>query len=228
MQMRSAPNGTATMSDRAFFISLTVLLTTILLITAIGSRGEPRVVRTNLESLPMVVGDFHGHDDFFPDAVNDALNADKQIYRHYRSDRGEEVDLYIGYYGTAKGGRTGHNPFGCLPGSGWGIVDSYQVRLNPQHYQKEVHVNYVLARKGDTYLSALFWYQSAGNKVLATGIEQNIQRFFDRLLKNRNDGAFVRISVVSPEHQVDEARMLAMGFASKTLDMLPDCWPVEE
>lgn len=226
--MATAENSTGTMTERAFFISLVLLLTTISLVIVIGSRGEPHVARTNLESLPIVIGDLHGRDDSFPDAVNDALNADKQIYRHYRSQRGEQVDLYIGYYGTAKGGRTGHNPFACLPGSGWGIVDSHQVRLTPQHYRNEVDVNYVLARKGDTYFSALFWYQSAGDKVLATGIEQNIHRFFYRLLKNRNDGAFVRISVVSTEHQIHEARILAIDFAAKVLDLLPDCWPVEE
>lgn len=216
------------MFHKPFSTSLVILLVTISSVAGVGLRGEPEVVKTSLELLPMNIGNFQGRDDSLPAAVNDALNADKQIYRHYRSDRGEQIDLYIGYYGTAKGGRTGHNPFGCLPGSGWGIIDSYPVRLTPKRYNNGVDVNYVLARSGDAYFSALFWYQSAGDKVLATGIEQNIQRFVDRLMKNRNDGAFVRVSVVSAEEQIHEAKSLGMAFASETLDLLPDYWPVEE
>ncbi len=216
------------MSCKAFFTSLAILLVTISLVAAIGLRGEPRVVKTNLELFPMVVKGFQGHDDSFPQTVNDALNADKQIYRHYRSGRGEQVDLYIGYYGTSKGGRTGHNPFGCLPGAGWGIIDSYPVRLKTKNYDNGVDVNYVLARKGDVYFSALYWYQSAGNRVLSTGIDQNIHRFVDRLLNNRNDGAFVRVSLFSTEQQIHEAKSLGMAFAAETLDMLPHYWPVEE
>ncbi|NLI80063.1 MAG: EpsI family protein [Deltaproteobacteria bacterium] len=216
------------MFHKPFSTSLVILLVTISSVAGVGLRGEPEVVKTSLELLPMNIGNFQGRDDSLPAAVNGALNADKQIYRHYRSDRGEQVDLYIGYYGTAKGGRTGHNPFGCLPGSGWGIIDSYPVRLTPKRYNNGVDVNYVLARRGDAYFSALFWYQSAGDKVLATGIEQNIQRFVDRLMKNRNDGAFVRVSVVSAEEQIYEAKSLGMAFASETLDLLPDYWPVEE
>ena len=216
------------MFHKPFSTSLVILLVTISSVAGVGLRGEPEVVKTSLELLPMNIGNFQGRDDSLPAAVNGALNADKQIYRHYRSDRGEQVDLYIGYYGTAKGGRTGHNPFGCLPGSGWGIIDSYPVRLTPKRYNNGVDINYVLARRGDAYFSALFWYQSAGDKVLATGIEQNIQRFVDRLMNNRNDGAFVRVSVVSAEEQIHEAKSLGMAFASETLDLLPDYWPVEE
>ncbi|CAD7772656.1 MAG: DegT/DnrJ/EryC1/StrS aminotransferase family protein [Candidatus Methanoperedenaceae archaeon GB50] len=40
----------------------------------------------------------------------------------------------------------------------------------------------------------LYWYQSEGNKILDTGIKQNLHRFFCRILKRRDDGAFVRVS----------------------------------
>ena len=223
-----------TMSNKSFTISLIILLTTIASVAAIASRGSPVVVATNLENLPMEIAGFKATEDFFPDSVYEELNADKHVYRHYRSSDGKQVDLYIGYYGTAKGGRTGHNPYACLPGAGWGIVKARKVQLTAhslpltKYYPNGVDVNYVLARKGDVFETVLHWYQSAGTKVLATGIQKNIQRFLGRILKNRNDGAFVRVSVNTDERHIDEANKLAKLFAERVLALLPNYWPVEK
>lgn len=216
------------MSHKSFGVSLTILLITIATVALISQRGEPVVVKTNLENLPMEIGGYRATEDFFRDSVYKELNADRHVYRHYRNADGKQVDLYIGYYGTAKGGRTGHNPYGCLPGAGWGIVDSKMVSLKTNNFPNGVEVNYILALKGETCESVLHWYQSAGNKVLSTGIQQNIQRFIGRTFYNRNDGAFVRVSVFGKEEQLKEASLLAKSFAEKILDLLPEYWPIEQ
>jgi len=178
------------MSNKSFTISIIILLATITGVFLISRRGEPVVIATNLENIPMEIAGFNATEDFFSESVYKELNADLHVYRHYRSDDDRRVDLYIGYYGTAKGGRTGHNPYACLPGAGWAITDSYKIRLTGEHYPNGVDVNYILTRKGNNYEIILHWYQSAGSKVLATGIQMNIQRFTGRIFHNRNDGAF--------------------------------------
>ena len=222
------------MSNKSFILSLIILLATIASVAAIASRGQPVVVATNLENLPMEIAGYKATEDFFPESVYKELNADTHVYRHYRSGDGRQVDLYIGYYGTAKGGRTGHNPYACLPGAGWGIVEARKVQLAAhslpltKYYPNGVYVNYVLARKGDAYETVLHWYQSAGNKLLATGIQQNIRRFIGRLFHNRNDGAFVRVSALSGKGQIEEVQPLVKSFAQDVLELLPKYWPLEE
>lgn len=216
------------MSNRSFITSLIIFLVTIALVAFISMRGEPVVLKTNLEKLPMEIGGYKAIEGFFPDSVYKELNADKHVYRHYRNSDGKQIDLYIGYYGTAKGGRTPHNPYACLPGAGWGIVDSKQVNLMTNNYPDGISVNYVLARKGETYETVLHWYQSSGSKVLSTGIQQNIERFIGRVFYNRNDGAFVRVSVLSKEGYLKESNSLANSFAEKILDLLPEYWPLEK
>jgi EpsI family protein len=216
------------MSNKSFYTSLIILLITIASVGLISQRGEPVVVKTNLENLPMEIAGYKGTEDFFPDSVYKELNADRHVYRHYRSADGKQVDLYIGYYGTAKGGRTGHNPYACLPGAGWGILDSGQMILKTNNYPNGISVNYILARKGETYESVLHWYQSAGNKVLSTGIQQNIERFIGRTFYNRNDGAFIRVSVFGKKEHLKEASSLVNSFAAKVLDLLPEYWPIEK
>ena len=216
------------MSNKVFIASLIIILITITTNLGISLRGKPRVVATNLENIPMEIIGFKATEDYFSEEVYAELNADKHIYRHYRSADGRQVDLYIGYYGTKKGGRTPHNPYACLAGAGWGIKKVRKVKLRVTYYKNGVNVNYILAQKGNMYDSILHWYQSGGKKILDSGIQQNIQRFIGRIFYNRNDGAFVRISVFSPEKDLSETNNLIKAFAEEILVLIPKYWPVEK
>jgi len=198
------------------------------MIIAIASRGEPVVVSTNIENLPDEISGFKGIEDYFAQAVYDELNADKHLYRHYRLADGRQVDLYIGYYGTAKGGRSAHNPYACIPSSGWGILERREVRITSKHHPDGTTVNYILSQKGTSYDVVYHWYQSDRSKILASGIQQNLQRLVGRVLHNRNDGAFVRVSAITDENGIERTENLVAKFSSDILDILPDYWPVEE
>lgn len=215
------------MANRSFVIALASLALTLLLVVAISTRGTPVVIEMNLDKLPMEISGLRGSEDSFPESVYQALNADKHIFRHYRGQNGEQVDLYIGYYGTAKGGRTAHNPIGCLPGQGWGLLESKEIILKPQYHPDGVPVNYLLSSKGDTVITTIHWYQSAGTKVISSGIRHNVQRFFGMVFHNRNDGAFVRVTIVSNREDVGAARAVAESFSLQVLNLLPRFWPVE-
>jgi EpsI family protein len=213
--------------NKPFFVSIFILIMTIILILAINHRGIPGVIRTNLENIPVKIGEYEGSEDFFDQSVYTELNADFHLYRHYRSPEGYQVDLYIGYYGTAKGGRTGHNPGACLPGAGWGIIKDEVVPFQI-HGNQEIKVHLVVAQRGDTYNTLLHWYQSDKNKILSNGVQQNIQRFISRIFYNRNDGAFVRVSVLSRHDGLDQAKKDVKSFAEKILTLLPNYWPEEQ
>ena len=214
-------------SPKTFIWTILILCLALSGVFVLSSRGVPVVIATNLENIPMHIGGFQGKEDYFPQGIYDELNADKHVYRHYRSPDGKQVDLYIGYYGTAKGGRSRHHPYACLPAAGWGIVEKKQEKLSPANYFGNVSVNYVLAQKDDTYNIMYHWYQSRGNKVLASGIQQNIERLLGRVLHNRNDGAFVSVTVISTQKSVANAKALGKSFAEEVLVFLPQYWPEE-
>jgi EpsI family protein len=216
------------MFGKSFGVSVAILLVTLLAVVTFAAREVPHVVKTNLENIPLTLDVYKGEEDFFSAGIYEELNADKHVYRHYRSADGKKIDLYIGYYGTAKGGRTGHNPYACLPGAGWAIVDNGWIKIKPEYQTEEVRLNYIQARKDGINNVIIHWYQTAGSKVLATGLEQNIQRFFGRVLDNRNDGAYVQVSSLSNDDQLPAARKQVRMFAEKLLEILPDYWPVEE
>jgi EpsI family protein len=214
-------------NQKYFLLALTSLVLTAGLILTVANRGVPMVLHTNLENLPMEIAGFNGREDSFPQGVYDALPADLHVYRHYRSLGGKSLSLYLGYYGTAKGGRTGHNPYACLPGSGWGIVETGTVEVHPSYYPQGVKVNYVVASKDGVNNVMLHWYQTAGTRVLATGLQQNIRRFEGRVLGNRNDGAYVQVNTLALEPEIPSALGMTRDFATEVLELLPEYWPEE-
>jgi len=191
-------------------------------------RPVPVVVQTNLEKLPMVIAGYTATEDSFSDSVYRELNADKHVYRHYRSPNGDQIDLYVGYYGTAKGGRTGHNPYACLPGGGSAIVETDKVTLKQTGTSGTVTVNYILAKKDEMNTIMFHWYQTAGKIVVSTGLKQNIERFVGRILHNRNDGTFVQITASVLDADVLKTRQKVRQFAEIVLNILPNYWPDEE
>jgi len=215
-------------SNRSYFISLAILLVAVVFIFLISRRGNPVVVETNIENLPMEILGLKATIDSFSDSVYEELNADKHVYRHYRSNDRKQIDLYIGYYGTAKGGRTGHNPYGCFTGAGWSIVEDGIVKIKVPGTGNIVKINYMLSRKGPDYNVVLHWYQSDKDKILATGIQMNIRRFVGGILHNRNDGAFIRISAQTERDGIEETKKRVKAFAERIVELLPNYWPVEK
>jgi len=215
------------MSNKSFIGSGLFLIIALLAMVQINSRGVPEVLETNLENLPMQIGAYKAVKDHFTQSVYDELNADKNVYRHYYNPDGQVIDLYIGYYGTAKGGRTGHNPYACLPAAGWGIVKDNTMQIYNAYKEANEDVNYTIARKGELFNVMLYWYQSDGTKVLGSGIEQNLHRFFTMVMQNRNDGAFVRISALTQPDRTGKTIQELKRFSEQLLLLLPEYWPEE-
>lgn len=216
------------MSNKFYAICLVMMILAAGAVAASFSRSVPVVTQTNLEKLPMKIMEYTATEDSLSDSVYKELNADKHVYRHYKSQNGDRLDLYIGYYGTAKGGRTPHNPYACLPGGGSAIVDTDVVYLKQTTTGKSVPINYILASKDGANTVMLHWYQTAGKTVVSTGLMQNIERFKGRVLHNRNDGAFVQVTAYSVEGDVQKIKQKVEQFAENVLNLLPVYWPVEK
>jgi EpsI family protein len=216
------------MSAKSFAACLVLLLLTLCAVGAVSLRPAPLVVQTKLERLPMGIAGYSATEDSFSEEVYRVLNADMHVYRHYRSRSGDQIDLYIGYYGTAKGGRTGHNPYACLPGEGSAIVEMGTVYLENFATKGTVPINFVRSKKDGINTIMLHWYQTAGSKVLSNGLNQNMERFVGKILHNRNDGAFVRLTTLVQENEITEKKKKLESFAGIIINMLPAYWPIEK
>ncbi|MEK6765467.1 MAG: exosortase C-terminal domain/associated protein EpsI [Planctomycetota bacterium] len=209
------------MNRNRFFVSLIALFLTLGSVIYLSGRPLPEVVEKRLDNLPYTIGPWEGKDFSFDKLIIDELATDDRVARNY-IDRNNNyiITLYIGYYGTKKGGRTGHNPNSCYPSSGWNIISDTSTNVNEGHGS----VNRLLVKKGDTSQIVYHWYQD-GDKIIQSGIEQNINRFINKVRLNRDDGAFVRISIDGRSEGAEET---LIQFGRLLMPLIAENWPVEK
>ncbi|MGR3309904.1 MAG: exosortase C-terminal domain/associated protein EpsI [Candidatus Brocadiales bacterium] len=210
-----------------FLISLTLLGLTTIGTFLISLRGEVVVTEKRLNTLPYTIDKWTGGDRQFESLIYEVLDTDDNLFRHYDSADNNPLWLYIGYYGTKKGGFTGHVPKYCYTGAGWEIVEMNDVDIHWKSRNTNVQVKKLLLRRENAQEVVLFWFHSAGDKVLDYGPRLKINKFWGKITTNRADGAFVRISATVLS-DVDETLEYEKAFASRLLEYLPQCWPVEE
>lgn len=208
----------------AFVISVAFLVIAGAIAFPIAWGSDVVVTEINLDQLPRYVMGFDGRDDRFEESVYRILNADYHVLREYRRADGRNVWLYVGYYGTAKGGRPSHVPQSCYTGQGFSIVEWTKTALPSQ---VEGWVNKMHVKRGNVHQLVLFWHQSR-DTILADGVEQNLHRFKNRLFYNRDDGALVRLSTTMNPDNKAEAMALLQDFAGEILKLLPAYWPEEK
>ena len=213
------------MPRKSVIISL-VLLAALYGLLHATERGAVVVAEKNLQAVPAELLGYRGVDFRFEEKVMKDLAPDDTVSRHYAPPAsGRPIMLYAGYYGTAKGGRTGHNPYACYPSAGWVILSDKTVEV--PFGGRGAGVNQIIVKRGIEEECVIFWYQSQRDHiVVAKSIGQNVNRFWNRLLNGRDDGAFVRLSAPT-EGNVEGCSKELRRFASALMPQLAAHWPRE-
>ena len=187
---------------------------------------ELEVESSKLATLPSEIGDWRGSPVPLEGNVESVLRADANVQRIYENPRtGEHVWLYVGYYGTARGGRPEHTPRGCYTGAGWAIVASQVLSLP---HDEAFRVNEFHVAAGGEERLVHFWYRSHRRTGMVGGLDQNIDRLTGRLLAGRADGALIRLSTILGEDgDLVAARSRLQGLAVTIDEELAVRWPDE-
>jgi len=208
------------MTKKQFSIAIIVLVTGIVLVHGLSLiRGEMVVVERNFKNLPFTIGDWTGDERTFDQSIYDELRADENLYRIYRNSNGDELGLYIGYYGTQRGGHPEHIPAGCYTGAGWGIESNTPLDITSQDSTKTIRVNNFYARKGEKTEQTLYWLENFRGTVSHNGFEQNFEKIYTKLVHNRNDGAFIRINS-HVQSTRDETLRFEIVFVKRLIPLL--------
>ena len=185
--------------------------------------SDPHLIR----AIPLDLAGWRGVDTPLEEGVEAMLRADANLQRTYRGDRQELVWLYVGYYGTARGGEPEHTPWACYPASGWEIVSS--VKLPLADAGGSIHggsvMELVVERAGARRL-VHFWYATHRSTAVATKGALKLDHAIGRLsLTGRADGALVRISTPIDQSGESLARERLQRFAGPLVHALRSYWP---
>jgi len=217
-----------TIHKKQFIVAVILLSIGIFLVHGLSVvRGTMKVVDTRFKNIPHAIGDWKGEDKVFADSIYDELRADENFYRVYTNEKGEQLGLYIGYYGTVRGGHPEHVPTGCYPGSGWGIEEISSLPVTSDLIDKTITVNNLYATKDELAEQTLYWLQNFRGTVSHDGFGQNFEKIYTKLTFNRNDGAFIRVNSSVQTTREDTIRF-QKEFISQLLPLLAENWPVEE
>lgn len=201
------------MNEHRGVVLLLILAATMFAARPAQSIGEraPAIGR-----LPYVIDDWRGtEDDSLDQATAVQLGADAYLTRTYSAPAGDDVAMYVAYYGSQRPGVSIHSPLHCLPGTGWEPIDDTTLPIATGAVRR------VIMQKNLDRVVVIYWYQMRGRAV-ASEIQSKVYGLFDRVRSGRSTAALVRIAVpVTGDAEAATARGLSFVGA-----LLPQLAPV--
>jgi exosortase D (VPLPA-CTERM-specific) len=211
----------------AFWVSLVLVMAMLLVSLAIPEREEVVPARKNLSEFPVQLGQWRGDHGQLAQIYIDQLKVEDNIVSAFQDNQGHIVDFYVAYYGSQRKGASAHSPRSCMPGGGWQLQDLQEVTIEGVELSnRPLQVNRVVIQMGDRKQLVYYWFQQRGRN-LTNEFEVKWYLFVDALLKNRTDGALVRLStVIQPGDTVADGdqriRHLLENITPLMQDYVPD------
>ena len=137
----------------------------------------------------------------FDQKIVDALELDDYANQSYTKGQ-DIVSLYIGYYLTTKKVGAAHSPLVCFPGQGWIISDAEKKIIKAG--KNNINCISMVITKGKRKELILYWFQ-AYDKTTPGTLLQKIYTLWAKFRYNREDNAFVRVSVAIENQLKDKA-----------------------
>jgi EpsI family protein len=195
-----------------------------------ASEVDPRTIERTASDM----AGWKGMDIPISDSVERILRADAHVQRIYENQNGEFVALYVGYYGTRRGGRPEHTPWMCYPAAGWRILAATKRPFvtrsgipgvaDPNPVAGEM--NELVVELGADRDLVRFWYSTHRSPALATETALTLDHVIGRFSPTgRADGALVRISTPIDEGGIEAARDRLERFSDPLTRELRHHWP---
>jgi exosortase D (VPLPA-CTERM-specific) len=206
------------------FVAAAVLL---LLTIGISSGVEFRQkipVGKPFSQFPLTVGTWEGTRQYMGQEFITELDLSDYTMIDFKSG-GKHVDFYVAYYESQRKGESIHSPETCLPGSGWEFEQAGKAEVALKDPHRLVTVNRATMEKsGDRQLS-YFWFPARG-RILTNIWELKFYTFWDSLMRQRSDGALVRlITPVLQGEQVEDAEKRLQEFTKQIVPVLEEFIP---
>jgi EpsI family protein len=150
----------------------------------------------------------------FEKSVVDSLELDDYLNQDYLNDQNKKdiLWLYIGYYYTSGKIGAAHDPLVCFPGQGWVVKDRSSGKLTLDK-TKQISISYstMIVEKGQEKQFILYWFQSY-DKTSPDTFSQKFSAIWAKVMKKREDNAFVRISISIGDEPIASQKEAVLDF----------------
>jgi exosortase D (VPLPA-CTERM-specific) len=188
----------------------------------ISHRHEIIPERLQFASFPLKFAGWRGAQEELGHEVADYLGADDYLLSDYVRPGSQPVNLYVAYYASQRKGMSPHSPRVCIPGGGWEITNlQHQSYANPATGVRLPYNRAVIEKSSDKQI-VYYWFRQRGRNIASEYLSK-WYLFEDAILRNRTDGALVRLTTPvgdgESERQADERLQAFLG------DVLPQLGP---
>jgi exosortase D (VPLPA-CTERM-specific) len=218
-----SPSGS---SARMPLLACLVLLgATGLAVSLITDRSEIVPARNRFVEFPVMLGQWQGHPSTLAPEVERGLSVDDYILSDYTKGDDKAVNLYVAYYASQRKGEAPHSPLVCIPGDGWLITHLERTSYGGAGAEQPMN-RVILDRDGNKEL-VYYWYDERGRKI-ASEYWSKWYLLSDSILKNRSDGALVRlITQIYPGELESDADKRLQSFMHELLPTLSAFLPTD-
>ena len=207
------------LSSPAYLVSLALFIPVIIASTQIVSGEEIPPFRTAFSDFPMSVGSWVGRSFPMEEEYVKALRFDDYLLADYSGPGGSPINFYVAYYQSQRKGQSAHSPRTCIPGGGWEITSLEEKKIGPATGD-DLMVNRAVIQKGTDKQVVYYWFQQRG-RILTNEYLVKFYLFWDALIKNRTDGALVRLTAPVPKGGSDSDVDLRLAeFANEVNPLL--------
>jgi EpsI family protein len=202
----SAPEQPRSISP-AFFGATALVAAAAVLSFTLPERTEPVMPRSDFADFPNHVGEWNGHQEMLETIYLNKLHLDDYVMANYTRDAVNPLNFYVAYYASQRKGQSTHSPRSCIPGGGW-VIRSFEQRTLPIRNSSgaTLRVNRAVVEFGLQRQIVYYWFQQRG-RVLTNEYLVKWYIFWDALMRNRTDGALVRLTMATRpgvrEEQID-------------------------
>jgi EpsI family protein len=153
------------------------------------------------------------------------LKVDDYILADYSQPGGAPINFYVAYYASQRTNESPHSPIVCLPGGGWSIV-----LLQREIFENAGAVypyNRAVIQNGAKRDLVYYWFDERGRAV-ADEYWAKWYLLSDSVMKNRTDGALIRLVTPIESHETEtDADERMQSFMRVALPRLTGFLPVD-
>ena len=186
-----AVNGDLALARHPLVFGMALLLAAAVAAQAVTHREEVRPERTSLAAFPLTLGDWQASKSLMETEVEIFLGLEDYVIADYQRDT-QIVNFYAAFYGSQRKGVSPHSPQVCIPGGGWLITSLDRVPVTLAD-GSTFEVNRTLIERSGQRQLVYYWFEQRGRRI-ANEYLVKWYLLVDALLRNRSDGALVRVT----------------------------------
>lgn len=209
-------------------IMIAVVLSVISLIFVFTPQSEQAIVeRKAFVSFPDILEQWRGSKIRVEPEIEEVLAADDYLNANYINPQtGSIVNLLAVWYKKQTEGQAIHSPEACLPAGGWEVfsINPTEVTI-PNTVYGTFTLNRAIIQKGTQKQLVYYWFEQRGKRMV-NDFNVKISVVKDSFLRNRGDGALVRlITPVAENEPIEQADARLQEFMAIALEPLPEYIP---